>query len=132
MELKRNFKHILRHISEWKYKILLHQHMQWTDNLWSTQSFKFVYNDDKVYIAYKPKIDSTILRVNQTTSLKGFSSRPTELCGHYGFCRANGNCTCEDPVCQCIQGFSPKSQENWNLMAWSLGCVSNKPLSCHE
>nr|XP_028956457.1 G-type lectin S-receptor-like serine/threonine-protein kinase At4g27290 [Malus domestica] len=110
-------------------------------------SFNFVYNDDEVYVTYKPKIESILSRValNQTTSTcarfqwkvgyqawQDFSSRPTESCDYYGFCGANGNCTSEDPVCKCIQGFSPKSQEKWNLADWSLGCVRNKPLSCHE
>ncbi|XP_048441508.1 G-type lectin S-receptor-like serine/threonine-protein kinase At4g27290 isoform X2 [Pyrus x bretschneideri] len=110
-------------------------------------SFNFVYNDDEVYVTYKPKIESILSRVvlNQTTSTcarfqwkvgdqawQDFSSRPTESCDYYGFCGANGNCTSEDPVCKCIQGFSPKSQEKWNLSDWSLGCVRNKPLSCHE
>ncbi|CAN6694483.1 unnamed protein product [Malus baccata var. baccata] len=110
-------------------------------------SFNFVYNNDEVFVTYKPKIESILSRVvlNQTTSTcarfqwkvgyqawQDFSSRPTESCDYYGFCGANGNCTSEDPVCKCIQGFSPKSQEKWNLADWSLGCVRNKPLSCHE
>ncbi|CAN6694481.1 unnamed protein product [Malus baccata var. baccata] len=110
-------------------------------------SFNFVYNDDEVFVTYKPKIESILSRVvlNQTTSTcarfqwkvgdqawQDFSSRPTESCDYYGFCGANGNCTSEDPVCKCLQGFSPKSQEKWNLADWSLGCVRNKPLSCHE
>uniref|UniRef100_A0A2N9HW38 non-specific serine/threonine protein kinase n=1 Tax=Fagus sylvatica TaxID=28930 RepID=A0A2N9HW38_FAGSY len=36
------------------------------------------------------------------------------------------------PVCQCLKGFKPKSQQKWDSMDWSQGCVRNKPLNCQE
>ncbi|XP_008226742.2 PREDICTED: uncharacterized protein LOC103326305 [Prunus mume] len=109
--------------------------------------FSFVYNDDEVYYMYKPTIKSITSRIvlNQTTSScirfhwkkedeawTAHLSRPRDVCDHYGFCGANGNCIGENPVCQCLKGFKPKSQEKWNLADWSLGCVRNKPLSCQK
>ncbi|PON82246.1 hypothetical protein TorRG33x02_219480, partial [Trema orientale] len=54
-------------------------------------------------------------------------------CDSYGLCGANGNCVISsNPVCQCLRGFKPKSQENWNSMVWAEGCVRNNPLSCQD
>ncbi|BBH01877.1 HXXXD-type acyl-transferase family protein [Prunus dulcis] len=100
-----------------------------------------------VYYMYKPTIKSITSRIvlNQTTSScirfhwkkedeawTAHLSRPRDVCDHYGFCGANGNCIGENPVCQCLKGFKPKSQGKWNLADWSLGCVRNKPLSCQK
>ncbi|CAN6691218.1 unnamed protein product [Malus baccata var. baccata] len=109
-------------------------------------SFKFVYNEDEVYYMYNLQDKSVISRIvlNQTTrsrdrftwieadqTWRAYSSAPRDMCDHYGFCGANGNCIIgENPVCQCLKGFRPKSQEKWNLTDWSLGCVRKKPLSC--
>ncbi|KAM3696576.1 hypothetical protein ACB098_06G050500 [Castanea mollissima] len=62
-----------------------------------------------------------------------YSSVPRDYCDNYGLCGANGNCILSgSPVCQCLEGFGPKSQEKWSVMDWSQGCVRNKPLSCHK
>ncbi|VVA35434.1 Hypothetical predicted protein [Prunus dulcis] len=111
-------------------------------------SFDFVYNDEEVYYMYNLQNESVISRIvlNQTTSTRdrltwieadqtwrAYSSVPRDLCDNYGVCGANGKCIIgENPVCQCLKGFKPMSQEKWNLMDWSLGCVRNKPLSCQE
>ncbi|CAE6184793.1 unnamed protein product [Arabidopsis arenosa] len=60
-----------------------------------------------------------------------FSSSPTdqcdmnEECGPYSYCD-----TSTSPVCNCIQGFSPKSQQQWDLADGLSGCVRRTPLSC--
>ncbi|CAL2254320.1 unnamed protein product [Prunus armeniaca] len=110
--------------------------------------FNFVYNDNEVYYMYNLQSKSVISRIvlNQTASTRdrftwieadqtwrAYSSVPRDLCDNYGLCGANGKCIIdENPVCQCLKGFKPKSQEKWNLTDWSLGCVRNKPLSCQE
>ncbi|KAL6199251.1 hypothetical protein ACLB2K_029037 [Fragaria x ananassa] len=64
---------------------------------------------------------------------KAYASVPRDFCDRYGLCGPNANCIISNnPVCQCLQGFEPKSPEKWNLTGWSLGCVRNKPLSCQE
>ncbi|CAN6691217.1 unnamed protein product [Malus baccata var. baccata] len=99
-----------------------------------------------LYYMYNPTIKSITSRIvlNQTTSSCArfhwkkesqawtvHSSRPRDLCDRYSFCGANSNCILgQSPVCQCLKGFKPKSQEKWNLTDWSLGCVRNEPLSC--
>jgi hypothetical protein len=64
---------------------------------------------------------------------KIYATLPTYYCDDYGLCGAYKNCiTSESPICQCLKGFKPKSQEKWGLMDWSQGCVLNEPLSCHD
>ncbi|KAH7546564.1 hypothetical protein FEM48_Zijuj01G0214100 [Ziziphus jujuba var. spinosa] len=58
-----------------------------------------------------------------------FATVPRDNCDKYGLCGAYGNCLIgEAPVCQCLKGFKPKG----DLMAWSQGCVRNKPFSCQD
>ncbi|GMN65098.1 hypothetical protein TIFTF001_034168 [Ficus carica] len=110
--------------------------------------FGFVYNDDEVYYMYNLKNKSVITRVfvNQTTSLhqrlvwievnqtwRIYSSLPRDECDKYAVCGANANCLINDnPICQCLRGFTPKSQEKWSSMDWSDGCVRSSPLSCMD
>ncbi|GMN61963.1 hypothetical protein TIFTF001_031048 [Ficus carica] len=110
--------------------------------------FEFVFNDEEVYYKYQMKNNSTISRVvmNQTLSTrqraiwveadrgwKLYSWVPKDYCDTYGLCGGNGVCIIsENPVCQCLKGFEPKSPEKWNQMDWSGGCVRANPLSCQD
>ncbi|XP_024027466.1 G-type lectin S-receptor-like serine/threonine-protein kinase At4g27290 isoform X1 [Morus notabilis] len=110
--------------------------------------YEFVSNDEEVYYTYHLKNKSVISRIvmNQTTlsrqrltwmeaeqSWKTYNSVPRDYCDNYGLCGANGKCIInENPVCQCLDGFTPKYQEKWSLMDWSGGCVRNVPLSCED
>ncbi|PON81451.1 S-locus glycoprotein, partial [Trema orientale] len=109
-------------------------------------SFFFVNNDDEVYYTYNLNNRSGITRIviNATTSTrdwftwiendqrwKPYISLPRDYCDNYGLCGANGNCIISNgPVCQCLKGFKPKSQEQWSSTDWSQGCVRNNPLNC--
>ncbi|GMN66133.1 hypothetical protein TIFTF001_035199 [Ficus carica] len=111
-------------------------------------SYDYVYNDDEVYFIYNLNNKSviTILVMNQTTShrdrvvwndedqaWKIYISTPKDNCDKYDVCGANANCIINDnPICQCLKGFKPKSPEKWDLMDWSDGCVRNSPLNCSE
>ncbi|XP_024161141.1 G-type lectin S-receptor-like serine/threonine-protein kinase At4g27290 isoform X2 [Rosa chinensis] len=111
-------------------------------------SFDFVYSDDEVYCMYKLQNKSviSIMVLNGTTGTRdrltwiaaeqtwrAYASVPRDFCDQYDLCGANANCIISNnPVCQCLQGFTPKSPEKWNLTDWSLGCTRKKPLSCQE
>ncbi|XP_024169109.1 G-type lectin S-receptor-like serine/threonine-protein kinase At4g27290 isoform X4 [Rosa chinensis] len=111
-------------------------------------SFDFVHNDDEVYYMYKLQNKSviSIVVLNGTTSTRhrltwieaeqtwrAYAIVPRDFCDQYGLCGANAECIVSNsPVCQCLQGFTPKSPEKWNLTDWSLGCTRKKPLSCQE
>ncbi|PON46980.1 S-locus glycoprotein [Trema orientale] len=110
--------------------------------------YGFVHSDDEVYYTYNLKNKSliSIIVMNQTARLRQrlvwieteriwspYNSIPRDQCDSYGLCGANSNCIMTgNPVCQCLQGFKPKSQEKWNSMDWSEGCVRNSPLSCPD
>ncbi|KAH7546557.1 hypothetical protein FEM48_Zijuj01G0213400 [Ziziphus jujuba var. spinosa] len=88
--------------------------------------FHFVYNDDEVF-----RERSTWIEAERTW--KQYSSVPRDYSDNYGLCRANGKCIIgQNPVCECLQGFKPKSQGNCNIMDWSQGCERNVPLNCQE
>ncbi|KAI8557684.1 hypothetical protein RHMOL_Rhmol04G0029000 [Rhododendron molle] len=58
---------------------------------------------------------------------------PTDLCDSYGQCGPNGFCrTSKAPICECLKGFSPKSQLEWEMLNWSKGCVRSVPLECQK
>ncbi|XP_004301473.1 PREDICTED: G-type lectin S-receptor-like serine/threonine-protein kinase At1g61390-like [Fragaria vesca subsp. vesca] len=46
-------------------------------------------------------------------------------CGPFGVCRAS-----ESPICKCLKGFTPKSNEEWSKRNWTGGCVRQTNLSC--
>nr|VUE13620.1 At421370-like [Capsella orientalis] len=50
-----------------------------------------------------------------------------KICGPYSYCDVNTS-----PRCNCIQGFDPKNQEQWDLSNGVSGCVRRTRLSCRE
>uniref|UniRef100_A0A2N9F471 Receptor-like serine/threonine-protein kinase n=1 Tax=Fagus sylvatica TaxID=28930 RepID=A0A2N9F471_FAGSY len=111
-------------------------------------NFDFVSNKDEVYYIYYMMNNSVISRLvlNQTLDLferyiwiegdkkwSQYLSVPKDKCDNYNSCGAYGNCIIgESPVCQCLQGFKPKSPETWNPENWSKGCVRRTQLSCQD
>uniref|UniRef100_A0A1J3F3A5 Receptor-like serine/threonine-protein kinase n=2 Tax=Noccaea caerulescens TaxID=107243 RepID=A0A1J3F3A5_NOCCA len=56
---------------------------------------------------------------------------PRSSCDVYGACGAYGLCvTSNPPNCECMKGFIPKSDEEWNRRNWTGGCVRRTDLSC--
>ncbi|KAB1215266.1 hypothetical protein CJ030_MR4G027353 [Morella rubra] len=115
----------------------------------SIYQYTFVTNEDEVYFMYTLKKKSVITRVviNQSDSTpfkryiwvdtqkiwNTYSRLPNDLCDSYALCGAYGHCIISDsPVCQCLKGFRPKSEEKWALADWTQGCVPKKPLSCQD
>ncbi|KAJ1394187.1 putative serine/threonine-protein kinase [Sesbania bispinosa] len=110
--------------------------------------FRFVFNKDELYYTYSLKNSSVISRLvlNGTANVRRryvwiesaqrweiYTSVPLDLCDTYALCGAYANCIITDsPVCQCMEGFKPKSPQAWYSMDWSHGCVRNKPLSCKD
>ncbi|RVW12944.1 G-type lectin S-receptor-like serine/threonine-protein kinase [Vitis vinifera] len=45
----------------------------------------------------------------------------------YGICKID-----ESPKCECMKGFRPKFQSNWDMADWSKGCVRSTPLDCQK
>ncbi|KAF4382570.1 hypothetical protein F8388_015398 [Cannabis sativa] len=58
-------------------------------------------------------------------------SFPRQQCQVYAFCGAYGSCSENSmPFCQCLKGFKPKSQNDWDLQDYSEGCVRKSELHC--
>nr|POF05815.1 g-type lectin s-receptor-like serine/threonine-protein kinase [Quercus suber] len=111
-------------------------------------NFNFITNKDEVYVIFHNIKKSVISRVvlNSTLNLYQryvwveakkiwslYLTLPKDICDSYNICGAYGNCIIGDsPVCQCVQGFQPKSLETWNPEEWSKGCVRSMQLSCED
>ncbi|KAM4102974.1 hypothetical protein ACJW30_06G043800 [Castanea mollissima] len=106
--------------------------------------FSFVTNKDEVYFMFDMIQHSVITRsvMNQTRYERYiwvdgkwslYYYFPRDECDAYNLCGVYGNCIIgESPICQCIQGFKPKSEETWNPDEWSKGCVRSTQLSCQD
>ncbi|XP_042423800.1 G-type lectin S-receptor-like serine/threonine-protein kinase At4g27290 [Zingiber officinale] len=107
--------------------------------------FQFVDVKDEIYYTFEG-LDKNFLGravINESGQLQRFvwsnsSNRwdlywsvPSDPCDDYAICGANGHCTTNySPICQCLQGFKPKSPKDWNLREYADGCVRMTPLNC--
>jgi hypothetical protein len=56
---------------------------------------------------------------------------PADQCDAYDLCGINSNCNGDIfPICECLEGFVPKSQPEWESSNWSGGCVRKTRLNC--
>ncbi|KAL2327854.1 hypothetical protein Fmac_021281 [Flemingia macrophylla] len=108
--------------------------------------YKFVNDGNEVYYTYTLKNTSVISLVvmNQTLYLRQrltwipqtktwsvYQSLPQDNCDFYNVCGPNGICFIDgSPMCQCLEGFEPKSPQRWNSTDWSQGCVRSDGWSC--
>ncbi|XP_030469199.2 G-type lectin S-receptor-like serine/threonine-protein kinase At4g27290 [Syzygium oleosum] len=108
----------------------------------------FVYNETDVYFEFESSRDDIIsiyalnqsgliqrlLRKKESSPWDVMISFPRDPCDNYGQCGANGVCRSKgDPRCQCLQGFMPKSQEEWQVLNSTSGCIRKARLNCsHE
>ncbi|XP_058758279.1 G-type lectin S-receptor-like serine/threonine-protein kinase At4g27290 isoform X2 [Vicia villosa] len=109
-------------------------------------NFEFINNEDEAYYMYTLKNKSvvSIMVINQTLSSRQrliwvpesktwsiYQSLPLDGCDVYNICGPNGHCIIDgSPMCQCLDGFKPKSYERWNAMNWTQGCVQSGNWSC--
>ena len=109
-------------------------------------SYDFVLNEKEVYFIYY-LVSSLLMRlvltpdgyaVRFTWDVKRgewirYSTVQNDDCDSYALCGANGNCEIDQsPKCECLKGFRPKLQSNWNRSDWSKGCVRSTPLDCQK
>ncbi|XP_035842070.1 G-type lectin S-receptor-like serine/threonine-protein kinase At2g19130 [Helianthus annuus] len=60
-----------------------------------------------------------------------FFSTPKLICDVYARCGAFSICNQQtSPFCNCLTGFEPTSQSDWNLSEFSGGCVRKTKLNC--
>ncbi|KAH0984144.1 hypothetical protein GBA52_011321 [Prunus armeniaca] len=97
----------------------------------------YVTNKNESYFTYSLNNPKTISRLVMHTSgqiqqftwsensreWNLFGSQPKRQCEVYGLCGAFGSCNDISTVsCNCLTGFEPKSEIEWNLRAYSSGC----------
>ncbi|KAF8023943.1 hypothetical protein BT93_F1216 [Corymbia citriodora subsp. variegata] len=72
-----------------------------------------------------------LVYMNWSTTWDIMYSIPNDLCDNYAKCGANGFCRInQGPICKCLRGYTPKSQEEWDVLNWSSGCVRILLLNC--
>ncbi|KAL2523627.1 G-type lectin S-receptor-like serine/threonine-protein kinase [Abeliophyllum distichum] len=115
----------------------------------SNTIFKVIvdYNNEDLYYMTEASDNSIITRltVNQSGLLQRFIlfkgdfswttmySSQYDQCEEYGICGANGICKINKrPICECLYGFVPKSQREWDVHDWSNGCVRSISLDCQQ
>ncbi|PON43775.1 S-locus glycoprotein [Parasponia andersonii] len=57
-------------------------------------------------------------------------SRPYDPFDNYGYCGANAICRINgDPICDCLERFTPRSKQKWDVLNLSKGCRRKTPLT---
>ncbi|XP_034209791.1 G-type lectin S-receptor-like serine/threonine-protein kinase At2g19130 [Prunus dulcis] len=110
-------------------------------------NFSYVTNKNESYFTYSVYNPKTISRfvmhtsgqIQQLTWLEIssqwnlFWNQPRKQCEVYDLCGAFGSCNEVSTVsCNCLTGFEPKLQRDWNLQAYSGGCKRKTPLHCEN
>ncbi|CAA3028733.1 Serine threonine kinase [Olea europaea subsp. europaea] len=58
---------------------------------------------------------------------------PRDSCDNYARCGPNGICRISQvPICECLKGFAPRFQKDWDVQDWSGGCVRITPINCQN
>ncbi|CBI17998.3 unnamed protein product, partial [Vitis vinifera] len=111
-------------------------------------NFSFYSDANQSYFTYS-LYDKTIIsrfimdvsgQIKQLTWLDSssqwnlFWSQPRTQCEVYNFCGPFGVCNDDntDVFCECLTGFTPSSQNDWNLGDRSAGCKRNTRLQCES
>ncbi|XP_058744441.1 G-type lectin S-receptor-like serine/threonine-protein kinase At4g27290 isoform X1 [Vicia villosa] len=105
-----------------------------------------VNNEDEAYFLFTLKNKSviSIVVLNQTSMIlqrlvwipqsrkwSNYLNLPHDTCDTYNVCGPYGYCVIDaSPICQCLDGFKPKSPQQWNTMDWADGCVHTGNWSC--
>ncbi|KAJ7948230.1 S-receptor-like serine/threonine-protein kinase [Quillaja saponaria] len=131
----------------------------WTSGAWNGQIFSlipemrpnflfnysFVSNEEEEYFTFSLYNSSMLARsvIDVSGQIKVFAwleaprvwnlfwSQPRQQCEVYALCGAFGSCNDESQrYCNCLPGFEPKSQNDWDLNDYSSGCTRKTSLQC--
>ncbi|XP_043810805.1 G-type lectin S-receptor-like serine/threonine-protein kinase At4g27290 isoform X2 [Manihot esculenta] len=107
--------------------------------------YEFVLNEKEVYYNIHLLNSSVISRlvvnasgvterltwIDQTHSWARFFAIGEDQCDAYNLCGANAKCNINNiPMCDCLEGFEPKSVRDWSFQDWSSGCARKTALAC--
>ncbi|KAL9383216.1 hypothetical protein Peur_023539 [Populus x canadensis] len=108
-------------------------------------TYRFVYDNDEEYYTYQLVNSSFLSRmvINQNGAVQRFTwidrtqswdlylTVQTDNCDRYALCGAYATCSINNsPVCNCLDGFTPKIPKDWDTMDWSSGCDRKTKLNC--
>ncbi|XP_023742013.1 G-type lectin S-receptor-like serine/threonine-protein kinase At4g03230 [Lactuca sativa] len=111
----------------------------------SIDNFSYVDNENESYFTYSLYNPSIISRfvmdvsgqiqqlsyLGVTAQWNLFWSQPRMQCEVYALCGAFGSCRQNEfPFCNCLSGFKPRSERDWNQSDFSGGCVRKIELNC--
>ncbi|KAF8030041.1 hypothetical protein BT93_E2460 [Corymbia citriodora subsp. variegata] len=103
--------------------------------------------DGSMYFTYTPINSSKLLMFrilwNGTEEQLGWDEisnewtvlqlQPAKECDLYNRCGDFAICNeMDSPICSCMEGFSPKSPDQWNRGNWSAGCARKTQLQCRD
>ncbi|KAM0951483.1 putative protein kinase RLK-Pelle-DLSV family [Dioscorea sansibarensis] len=107
--------------------------------------FSFVNNKDEVYymynttgtkIVYRPLVDQSgrtksFVWIESSGMWNLFRNYPINQCQEYSTCGPYSVCDVDVwPICRCLQGFKPKSPQEWPITETSSGCERLTALDC--
>uniref|UniRef100_A0A5B6Z6H6 Receptor-like serine/threonine-protein kinase n=1 Tax=Davidia involucrata TaxID=16924 RepID=A0A5B6Z6H6_DAVIN len=108
-------------------------------------TMSFVFNQEEIYHSFEVLKSSIVARIglsqtglvqrfiwiDRTHNWNVYLTAQTDNCDSYALCGAYASCRIGNiPVCECLKGFVPKFQREWDLADWSNGCVRRTPLDC--
>ncbi|KAK2639263.1 hypothetical protein Ddye_027058 [Dipteronia dyeriana] len=72
--------------------------------------------------------------IDSTQTWERFSTLPYDLCEDYDRCGSSASCNISKSpdVCECLEGFTPKSPGEWKIQEWTEGCVQRAQLPCNH
>ncbi|XP_050247282.1 G-type lectin S-receptor-like serine/threonine-protein kinase At4g27290 isoform X4 [Quercus robur] len=107
------------------------------------KGYEFVMNDNEVYYKFSNPYGSTFARAvlnpsgvmqaylwNDPNGWQFYLTMPIDQCDSYNLCGAYASCNIKrTPTCECLEGFIPKSPNNWNKLDRIEGCIRRIPLA---
>ncbi|KAL7213298.1 hypothetical protein ACSBR2_015920 [Camellia fascicularis] len=105
----------------------------------------FIDNSEEVYFEFDLYQPLTRLVLNYTGTIQTviwnnrnlewvvINTEPSNPCRSYGRCGPNSICTISNGyICSCLDGYTPKSSQDWKTDVWDGGCVRKYPLNCSD
>ncbi|CAL5344762.1 unnamed protein product [Camellia sinensis] len=105
----------------------------------------FIDNSEEVYFEFDLYQQITRLVLNYTGTMQCviwnnrnlewvvINTVPSNPRERYGQCGSNSICTISNAfTCSCLDGYIPKSSQDWNTMVWNGGCIRKYPLNCSD
>ncbi|KAI3989063.1 hypothetical protein MKX01_033099 [Papaver californicum] len=86
----------------------------------------------KYVLGYGGELSAEIWNEEKSEWSRSWSTQD-DKCDAYAICGPKGSCNALDsPICSCLIGFAPKSEDEWSKGNWSGGCVRKTQLSCQD